>query len=248
MKKLAYSLSGILIVFIAWTILYLAVSNNYVVPSPLKSVKEALLLFGKGYFYSALFSSLLRVLISFLISIITAVITAVISYRYKTFASIFGSVIAVMRSLPTLAIMLIILVAINRSTAPIIVCILTLIPLLYTAIFTALSGVKKDLIEMCKVYKVPCKKQVFSLYIPSILPTLCFDFSSALSFSLKLVISAEILADVYKSFGGLMVEASIYSETVMLFALAIAICVIGIIIEFIGKFAFDKMEKKGYGN
>ena len=248
-KKLAYSLGGILLVFLAWTILYLLVSNDYVVSSPLKSIKEALLFFGKGYFYSALFSTLLRVFLSFVLSLVLAGVIAVISYRYKTFSNVFGSVVAVLRSLPTLAILLIILVAVNdRSVAPVIVCILTLFPLLFTAIFSSLKGVDRELIEMCKVYKVPKKKQILSLYIPSILPSFCLDFSSALSFALKLVISAEILANVYKSIGGLMVEVNNYSETAMLFALALIVCVIGVIIEFIGKFAFDKLEKKGYGN
>jgi uncharacterized membrane protein len=40
-----------------------------------------------------------------------------------------------------------------------------------------------------------------------------------------------------------MQEAAIY-DTVMLFALTLVVCLVGIIIEFIGKFAFDIVESK----
>jgi NitT/TauT family transport system permease protein len=96
---------------------------------------------------------------------------------------------------------------------------------------------------MCRVYKTPVIKKVRYLYIPSLFPKLYLDFSSAFSFGLKLVVSAEILASVYGSVGGAMQEASMY-DTVMLFALTLVGCVIGIIIEFIGKFAFDIVESK----
>ncbi len=244
-KKVAYQLSGIAFIFASWLVLYLAVQNSVVIPSPFLSVKEALLLLSEGYFYSALFSTLLRVLIGFIVSLILAVITAVLSYKFKGFAGVFSSVIAVLRSLPTLAVILIILV-ISRTVAPTIVCILTLFPLLHTAIFKAISSVSNELIEMCKVYKVPVKKQIFSLYIPSVFPGLYLDFSSALSFGLKLTVSAEILASVYGSVGGLMMEASLYGARAraMLFALTVIVCLIGIIIEFIGKFIFDRARGK----
>lgn len=243
-KKTAYSLGGILFIFATWLILYITVKNQVVIPSPLKTVKEALLLFTKGYFYSALFKTLLRVVIAFLISFILAVITAVLSCKFSAFAGVFNVVIAVLRSLPTLAILLVILVlSVSRTTAPIAVCFLTLFPLLHTGIYSAISAVSKEQIEMCKVYKVPFKKQVFNLYLPSVLPPLCLDVSSALSFGIKITVSAEILASVYGSIGGLMYEASIYSAT-MLFALALAVCIIGIIVEIIGKFAFEKAGKR----
>lgn len=245
-KKVAYSLGGILLVFASWLILYVAVQNSVVISSPFLSVKETVLLFSKGYFYSALFSTLFRVFIAFIISLILAVVTAILSYKFSGFASVFSSVVAVLRSLPTLAVLLIILV-VGRSSAPIKVCVLTLFPLLYTAIFKGLNGVSKDLIEMCGVYKVPMKKRVISLYLKSILPELYLDCSSAFSFGLKLVVSAEILASVYGSVGGLMAEASLYGakERLTLFALTIVICLIGIIIEIIGKFAYDKARGKG---
>ena len=161
-KRVAYSLGGILLVFASWLILYVAVQNSVVISSPFLSVKEAVLLFSKGYFYSALFSTLFRVFIAFIISLILAVVTSILSYKFSVFSSVFSSVVAVLRSLPTLAVLLIILV-VDRSSAPIKVCVLTLFPLLYTAIFKGLNGVSKDLIEMCGVYKVPMKKRVISL-------------------------------------------------------------------------------------
>lgn len=243
-KKAVYSIGGTVLVFALWFMLYLSVKNQVVVPSPFKTLKNAVKLLGEGYFYQAVFSTLLRVVIAFLISLIVAIITAVIAYIYKPFAEIFGVVVAFFRSLPTLAVMLIILVAVKRTTAPIIVCFLTLFPLLYTSIYSSLRGVSCDVLEMCKVYKVPVKKQVLCVYLPSSLPKFALDFTSAVSFGIKVTVSAEILASVYGSVGGLMSEASIYADTVTLFSMALILCLIGIIVEFIGKFTFDFVEKR----
>ena len=244
-KRVVYSIGGIIFIFAVWFIFYLAVKNQVLIPSPLNSVKEAFFLFTKGHFYKVLFSTLLRVVIAFFISLVLAVLTAIISYKVKGFALFFSSVIAVLRALPTLAIMLILLVLVNRVTAPIIVCFLTLFPLLYTSVYSSLEGVSGEVVEMLNVYKVPLKKRVFGVYIPTVLPKCCLYFSTAFSFGIKVMVSAEILANLYGSLGGFMSEASLYDKTPLLFALAFIVCVIGIIIEFIGKFAFDVLRKRG---
>jgi NitT/TauT family transport system permease protein len=242
-KRLAYSIGGIALVFAVWFIFYITVKNSVIVPSPTFTIKKVGELFTEKFFYSALFSTLLRVVIAFLISAIFAVITASFAYKFNAFANVFGVIVSVMRSLPTLAVLLIILVKVKRTEAPVYVCFLTLFPLLYTAVYSSLKSINTDLEDMCKVYKTPAIKKVRYLYIPSLFPKLYLDFSSAFSFGLKLTVSAEILASVYGSVGGAMQEAAIY-DTVMLFALTLVVCVIGIIIEFIGKFAFDIVESK----
>ena len=138
----------------------------------------------------------------------------------------------------------IILTSVSRSVAPIVVCFLSLFPILYTAFLNAIKGVPSELEEMCLVYKIPLKKRVFSMYIPQMLPKILLDSAGGFSFALKLVVSAEILASVYGSLGGIIQEASIYLLTSRLFALTLAVCLIGIIVEFIGKILSEKAGEK----
>lgn len=84
---------------------------------------------------------------------------------------------------------------------------------------------------MSRVYKVPLKKRVFSLYLPSAAPYVLREAGSAAAFALKLVVSAEVLVNTYKSLGGKMQEARIYLDIPQLFALVCAVTLMGVGIE-----------------
>ena len=58
--------------------------------------------------------------------------------------------------------------------------------------------------------------------------------TTALSFSLKLTVSAEVLANTYQSIGGMMQEAKIYVEVPALFALTALVVIAGFLLEGLG--------------
>lgn len=151
------------------------------------------------------------------------------------FAGTFLSpLVSVMRSLPTMAVILIILVWTTPVQAPVAVAFLALFPLLYSGIFSALKQVDGKLVEMSKIYRVPIRKQIFGLYLPSAAPYVLREAAAALSFSLKLTVSAEVLANTYQSIGGMMQEAKIYVEVPALFALTALVVIAGFLLEGLG--------------
>ncbi len=243
-NNLLYLLSGVLIAVVIYIIAYFLCGNEYILPNPVMIIKETFALFISPAFYKALGATLLRVLLGFIISFIFALIFAVLAYLYPFFKGVLSVIVGTLRSLPVLAVLLIILTAVSRTVAPIIVCFLSLFPILYTSLLTSLSSVPNELKEMCLVYKTPVKKQVFSMYIPQILPKISLDLAGGISFGLKLTVSAEILASVYISLGGIIKEASLYILTARLFALTLSVCLIGVIVEFIGKILSEKAGKK----
>lgn len=243
-NSIIYSIIGVIFVFLLWFLLYLIVSNNYLIPSPLVIIKKSFKLLFNSEFYSCLFSTLIRVLIAVLISFTLGVFLSIISNLKKAIESVILPTISIMRSLPVLAVLLIILVFMPRTVAPIIVCVLSLLPIVYTQTLNYLKQVDPKNKEMLKLYKVPLKTQIFSVYLKGYLPNFISEITALFSFSLKLVVSAEILANVFKSIGGEISNASIYSSVNEMFALTLIICLIGIIVELLGKFIRSKMEKK----
>lgn len=243
-NNLIFLVLGCLTAVILYVIAYFVVGNEVMLASPLDVLKSMLKLFVSTSFYKALGFTFLRVLTAFLISFILAVALAVISYLNPLIKGVLGVIVSILRSLPVLAVLLVVLTFVSRSFAPITVCFLSLFPILYSCVLTALSGVSNEHKEMCKVYKVPYKKQIFSMYVPKILPQIILGIANGISFSIKLIVSAEILASVYKSIGSLIKEASIYSLTAELLALTFAVCLIGVLVEFIGKILSEKAEKK----
>lgn len=244
MKKQAFwlPLVGVAALVLVWTAAFAILQNEYLLPSPLSVLQELGKVFSTAAFYGALFSTLLRAVIAFLISLVLAAFFALVSTLSPVFSKIFGGIVVILRSLPTMAVLLLILVGTTRSAAPVAVGVLTLFPLLYTAIIGAIGGVDRELVEMCKVYKVPMKKRLLGLYLPSVLPRVALESVAAFSFSLKLVVSAEVLASTYQSLGGWMQEASLWAQTAKLMAITAAVCAIGLLIELVGGFLIKKWE------
>jgi ABC-type nitrate/sulfonate/bicarbonate transport system permease component len=90
---------------------------------------------------------------------------------------------------------------------------------------------------------VPTKKQVL-IYLKGAVPSVIKEFFNLMSFALKLIVSGEILANVYRSVGGNIQQASIYSDTVLLTALTLFVCVLGIVLEVVGNLISTKLGDK----
>ena len=242
-NSIFYSILGVILVFLLWFLLYFVVANVYLIPSPFIVFKNGFLTLLNLDFYTKLLSTILRVILALLLSIILGVFLAILSHIFSAVQKVLVPIISIIRSLPVLAVLLIILTFSKRQIAPVIVCVLSIFPIIYSQTLNYLNSIEKSKIKMLKDYNVPLKKQISSVYLKGYMPLFIKETASSFSFSLKLVVSAEILANVYKSIGGDILTASIYQNVLDMFSLTLIVCVIGIIVEFIGNFVYFKMEK-----
>ena len=226
-----------------WAIAYWCVGNEFVVPSVVDCVRAFCKLFISSAFYKSFFATLLRVVFAVSLAVVFAVSLAVIAYLFPYFAKFMTPIIATVRCVPVLAVLLILLVFLGAGVAPVVVAVLTLFPMLYTAFLGALAGVDKELLEMSRVYQVPLKKQIKNLYLPAIARVGAREGITAFSLGVKLVVSAEVLAQTAKSLGGQMQEAKAYLDMPYLFALVISVVVVGLLIELVGAWLSDKVER-----
>lgn len=243
-SNLAFLVLAAFFVLAVWAIAYVVVRNHFVIPSPVDTVKEAFLLFAETGFWRAFTQTILRVLFAFLISLALGLVFGFISYLYPLFLRFFTPIIAVLRSLPTLAITLVILLWTSPKSAPVVVAICALFPTLYTAVLNGLKGVDDDLVELCDVYRVPFGRRLKQLYFPTLSVRLYRDGAAALSFALKLIVSAEVLSNTFLSLGSMMQSAAYSYLTARLFALVLVVCVLGLIVETLGGVIADKAERR----
>ena len=241
--QILYSLIGVAVLFLLWTVFYLVVRNEYLMPNPLAVIQTALSLTVSGEFYSALLSTLLRVIIAVLLSLSIATALAVLCVFFRGLRSVLAPITASLRALPTLAVLLLILTFTKRSFAPVVVAIISLIPLAFSKIDGDLSRLNGSISPIFKVFEVPTKKQV-GVYLKGAFPSVVKEFFNLTSFGLKLIVSGEILASVYKSIGGNISQASIYSDVILLTALTLWVLVIGIVLEVIGNIISIKTGDK----
>jgi NitT/TauT family transport system permease protein len=184
------------------------------------------------------------VIFAFGISFVLALIFALIAYMVPWFGRFLSPIVSMLRSLPTLAVLLVLLVWAGAAKAPVIVAFMSLFPMLYAGMSAALSQVDEELLEMSRVYRVPMKEQALSLFLPSMAPYVLREAGAAFSFALKLVVSAEVLANTYKSLGGMMQEARLYLEMPTLIALVILTFLVGLALESLGVLVANFVERR----
>ena len=243
-KNLWQCLAAILFLVIVWVIAYFAVGNRLLIPSFSDSLKEVGDLLASKAFWGGFGMSLLRAWIAFLLSFAFAVVFAVISYLYPSFGGFLVPIVSALRSLPILAVLLILLSFLGAGEAPVAVAFLSLFPMLYTGILAALSGVDRKLIEASRVQGTPLYRRVGAIYLPLSSPYILKEAGGALSFSVKLVVSAEVLASTAKSLGGMMQEAKVYGEIPQLFALVAMSFMAGLVLECSISLLATAAEKK----
>lgn len=216
---------------VIWVAAYYKVGNEYLIPSLPQSVKSLFACFTEKSFWVALGYTFLRTLEAFVLSFVLAALCAVLSTISKIFCAILKPFMVLLRTLPTLAVILLLLIWTNPLKAPVIVTVLVLFPMIYARIATAIGEVDYGLTEMAEVYGVKKRDRLFKIYLPLISPNLFSQAGADVSLGLKIMVSAEVLANTYKSLGGLMQNARQYLDMPRLAALTIAAILIGLITD-----------------
>lgn len=245
LKNCISALVAVAFLFGAWVVAWAAIGNELLVPAPWDCLNVLGDLVKTRGFWSAFWATLSRTLTAFGISFVFAAVFAFVAYTVPTFARIFSPIVTALRALPVLAVLLILWLILGAGDAPIAVAFLSLFPMLYVAVLAALSGVDEDLIVMSRVYNVPLKKRIFSLYLPSAAPYVLKESGAALAFSLKLVVSAEVVARTAKSLGGMMSDAKADVWGVpTLFALVVAAFLTAVVLEMLTALIARAVERR----
>ena len=227
-----------------WLVAHAVIGNELLVPDFSVCMRSLWDILQSSAFWLGLLATLSRVGVSFLISFALALIFSIVAYLLPTFARFLSPFIALFRAVPTMAVLLIVLVWAGASGAPTVVACLSLTPILFTGISTALGNVSEENKMMSRVYKVPLRRQIRQLYLPSILPALIREGFAGLGYAIKLVVSAEVLASTYQSLGGMMGDAKLYYEMPTLFALVLVVFVLSLVLELVGSALSERAERR----
>lgn len=237
------SATAIALAWLVWFVAAISTKNEALVPPVDKSIEEFFNLFSTAFFWRALGRTVLRTLIAFLISFVFALLCVIPSCRFKWFTAFMRPIVAILRSVPTMAVLLLVLVWLAPTYAPVAVTFLVLFPACYAQLKDGIEGVDVELLDMAKAYKVSSKNVLLKIYLPTLAPQVVLQTGENLSFGIKLVISAEVMSSTSVALGGMMSESiGIYTNYPRLAALTLFAVLFGIAVEF----AFSVMAKYAF--
>lgn len=241
--NILFSVSAVAVMILVWVIAYYCIKNDYIIPSfgdTVVSIWRDCLI--SGPFWLAFGNTVLRTLLAFAVSFVMAAALACVCALSKKTAAFVTPFMVFFRTLPTLAVILVLLIWTNPRVAPVIVTALVLFPMIHARLYAALDGIDGGIRQMVKVYKIPKKEAVFKIYLPLIAPEVLPQTGADISLGLKVMISAEVLASTFKSLGGMMQEARLFLEMPRFAALTILSVIMGLIVDI----AFSQLARITY--
>ncbi len=226
-----FSLLALLALWLGWTIAYYAIQNEYLLPSFPETMIAAGKLLVDGAFWTAFCNTFLRTLWAFALSFVVGAGLALLADARKEVRAFLAPVISVLRTMPTMAVILVLLLWTSPAVAPVIVSLLVLMPAVYAAALAALDDVEARYGRLSLAYGVSAGRKLLLMKIPLSAPSLLKQSGAILSMGLKITISAEVLSNTYRSLGGLMQEAKMFVEMPRLLALTVLAVVLGFLLE-----------------
>lgn len=230
-KNLLFSVLAVVAMWLAWLIAYPIVRNDYLLPSFYDACVALRRLLFEAAFWHAFAGTLIRTLAAFLIAFALAVIFAVCASVSDMVRSFFAPIVSVLRTVPTMAVILVLLLWTSHSVAPVIVSLLVLFPALYAAMLSSLDEVRANYGLLTRAFKVPPLRKIFKLYLPLAAPAVLSQVGSVLSMGLKITVSGEVLAQTFRSLGGMMQDAQLGLNISALFALTVLVVLLGFLLE-----------------
>lgn len=216
---------------IIWEGVALYIDNSLLFPRVSEIFLSLKNLVASGDFTLILWNTLSRFFISIVFSLILAIIFSVASYRYEVIGFLLFPFIIFLRAVPTIAIIIVVLIWSSVERVPIVVGMLILFPILYESILGGIKNVDKNLLKMSKVFKVPTKRVVRDIYIPSIYYSISSNIPSYIGLTFKVIIAGEVLSQESLSIGGEIFINKIYLESSNIFAWIIVVIVLNYLLE-----------------
>lgn len=211
---------SLMLLCLIWQLLALRM-EPFILPGPLDTLRASIAFLGEGDFYYAVWRTLLKLVISMIgVLLIGGGLGLVIGLRprWKPYVE---PVIDMMQSVPPIAWLGIAIIWFGLTDMPsIFIIVLSTIPVLFTNLYEGFLDIDPKLIRMAQVFKVPRRKTLLRIVLPSLSSYLRAGMLTSAGLGWKLAVMAELLTSSH-GIGGLLSEARTNLDTGKVFALAL---------------------------
>ncbi len=242
MKKLHAAIKKALIVLLyaaVWQLMATARGNEFLLPSPVSTLKSLFVLMGEGGFYASVGLSLVRVAGGFLLGAIAGTFLGLLTGFSRAVREILAPLKGLMKATPVASFIILVLLWLSNDVAPLFAIFVMVAPLIWASVDAGVGATDKDLIEMVKLFKLSRPKTLTHIYLPSVLPQYLAACTTALGFAWKAGVAAEVLAHPALSIGQGLYASKINIETPQLFAWTLVTILLSM--------AFEKLVKSLLG-
>ncbi|HML66846.1 MAG TPA: ABC transporter permease subunit [Clostridia bacterium] len=233
-KRKALQTALIALIYLAvWEAVSLLVGKELLLPSPLSTLSRlaVLLTQGETWLYAGL--TLLRIMAGYVIGVLLGVLLAVLTARSAFAEALLSPLRAIVKASPVTSFILLALLWLSSDMVPLVISVLMVVPMVWTATAEAILQTDPRLIEMGKLFGLSRWKIVKKIYVPSVLPQFLAACTTSLGFAWKSGVAAEIIALPKQSIGYMLYQSKLRIETADLFAWTLMIVALSMLLEWL---------------
>lgn len=206
---------GVITFFLLWYLIYILAGRSiYIFPDPITVIKRSFELFGKPYLYKCIWGSLVRMLIGFSVTSILGIVIGMIVGNHIKIKYVFNPTIIALRSIPTAAIVFLLLALAGFDYASPFVVMVIVFPMVYEATVSGYQHIDKYVLMAMRLDNNNRLVNNFKIKLPLSMPYVAVGLTTSFSLSFKIEIMAETLTSSSRSYGlGRAIAVSFANQT-----------------------------------
>jgi len=228
--------------FAIWQIASMIINEPLFLPSPTQTLAALFTLAKTTDFYLSVLMTLLRVLAGLFISTVLGISLGIASAKNKWLSIFLQPMISTLKSVPVMSFVLLAVIYLNSTLVPVLVCVFLCFPIMYINTQKGMLSIDKKLIEMAELHKVPKRKILTHIKLPSIMHHILSAVLICIGFSWKSVVTAEVISTPLHAIGFNLYKTKIYLDTESLFGWTLVIVLLSILIERIANTLYKKSK------
>lgn len=238
-RKILRKLLPVLVILGIWFICSSLINQELILPSPVKVFSNLFYIIQKKEFWKAFSFTFLRVLASFVITVVLGVLLGFVTATSKLCKDFFDFPIAVMRSTPVIAVILVAIFWFKSDFVPVFVAVLMALPVMITSVQKGFSCQNEKLMFMANTYNFSRKQIFIYIKMPAVKPYFYNGCQSTFGLCWKVVTAGEVLSLPKSGFGTIISRAQVHLETADVMAITIVLVLVSYGIEKLCRVVFS---------
>ena len=213
-----------------WQLVAAAVGSRIILVGPLEVLARLAELVGTGEFWASVATSLGRIGAGFLGGVASGVALAAVASRLPAVRTLLAPVMGALKAVPVASFVILVLLWVSSSNLSVVIAWIMALPIVYTNVCEGIAQTDEGLLEMADVFGLTGLDRVRLVYLSRVLPYFRAAVSLALGLSWKAGIAAEVIGLPDLTIGEHLYDAKVYLDTPSLFAWAVAIVVVSVVL------------------
>lgn len=183
-----------------------------------------------------------RTVISFLFAVIVSLLLAVIAQN-KYLNGFVSQTVSILRTMPTIAIIILILIWFKSQVATFIISFLVVFPLLYEGFVFGLAHVDQKLLEVSRVYRFTTWQNIKYIYFYQMIEQFLLQVKQSFGLAFKIMVMAEVIGQVHQGIGAEINRARMNIEMEGIIVWTAILIILVLLLEWILEMSSKKLLK-----